>query len=271
MASMRVLTQRSFGETSRRDTWWVQPMVVFLGLSAFIGYTTWAAFQGVNYFHDEGGAHYLSPFYSPLLFGQGNEPRWFASDRPSFWPEWLIFSPAFLILIGPAGMRFTCYYYRGAYYKAFWADPPSCAVGEPRKSYWGENRLPLIFQNAHRYFFYPAAIFVLILTYDAYCAMWFHSPDGDAQFGMGVGSIVLALNALFLGGYTFGCHCSRHLIGGYLDCLSKAPVRKKCYDCVSSLNNRHMQWAWVSLVWVAFTDVYVRLCSMGVWTDWRIF
>jgi hypothetical protein len=27
----------------------------------------------------------------------------------------------------------------------------------------------------------------------------------------------------------------------------------------------------MSLVWVGFSDVYVRLCSMGVWIDWRIF
>ena len=31
-----------------------------------------------------------------------------------------------------------------------------------------------------------------------------------------------------------------------------------------------MSWAWCSLFWVAFADLYVRLCSMGIWTDWRI-
>ena len=31
-----------------------------------------------------------------------------------------------------------------------------------------------------------------------------------------------------------------------------------------------MLWAWMSLFWVAFSDIYVRLCSMGIWTDWRI-
>jgi hypothetical protein len=31
-----------------------------------------------------------------------------------------------------------------------------------------------------------------------------------------------------------------------------------------------MNAAWTSLVWVAFSDLYVRMCSMGVWTDWRI-
>ena len=61
------------------------------------------------------------------------------------------FSPALLILPFPGSFRFTCYYYRGAYYKAFWADPPSCSVGEPRKSYLGENSFPLILQNIHRY------------------------------------------------------------------------------------------------------------------------
>lgn len=32
------LPVRSLGETSRRDAWWVQPLVVFLGFSAFIAY-----------------------------------------------------------------------------------------------------------------------------------------------------------------------------------------------------------------------------------------
>ena len=265
------LGQRGFGETSRRDRWYVAPLAIFSGLSAFLVYTTWAAFQGENYFYDEAGAHYLSPFYSPLLFGLENEPRWFAAVVPSWWPSWAPFSPAFLILMGPAGMRTTCYYYRGAYYKSFWADPPACAVGEPRKSYWGENTLPLLMQNAHRYFFYLAAIIVMILAYDALRSYWFAAEDGTLHFGVGVGSIVLTLNAIFLGGYTFGCHCSRHLIGGLRDCLAKAKVQKKCYDCVSALNSKHQQWAWASLVWVAFTDIYIRLCASGVWVDWRLF
>ena len=50
----------------------------------------------------------------------------------------------------------------------------------------------------------------------------------------------------------------------------KSPLRKSAYDCVSCLNRSHMLWAWFSLFWVGFTDVYVRLCSMGIWTDWRI-
>jgi hypothetical protein len=42
------------------------------------------------------------------------------------------------------------------------------------------------------------------------------------------------------------------------------------YDCVTCLNKWHMRWAWASLVMVMFADLYVRLCSMGIWTDWRM-
>jgi hypothetical protein len=263
---------RHFGETTRHDRWWIQPLVVFVGLSAFIVYATWAAFQGENYTYES----YLSPFYSPELFHptveqlpsdelhRAKEHSWFG-PKPAWWPGWLVFSPALLILWMPGGFRVTCYYYRGAYYKAFWADPPNCAVGEPRKSYWGERTLPLVLQNVHRYFLYIALIFIVLLAIDAYKGFWF--KDG---FGVHVGSLVLVLNVVLLGGYTLGCHSFRHLVGGYLDQLTKAPIRHRAYDCVSCLNRKHMLWAWCSLIWVAFTDLYVRLCAIGIWTDWRI-
>ena len=57
--------QRGFGETSRRDLWWIQPIAVFLGLGTFVVYSTWAALQGNNYTFGP----YLSPFYSPEIFG----------------------------------------------------------------------------------------------------------------------------------------------------------------------------------------------------------
>ena len=101
--------------------------------------------------------------------------------------------------------------------------------------------------------------------------MWFSdAATGGTTFGIGIGTLVLTANVIFLGGYTLGCHSLRHLIGGRLDLLSKTPVQKAGYDCVSCLNRRHMLWAWMSLCWVGFSDIYVRLCSMGVWTDWRI-
>ena len=258
---------RRFGQTSRSDAWWVQPLVVGTGLGLFVVYSTWAAFQG-EYYHT---GPYLSPFYSPELFGDSSH-AWFGV-KPPIWPSWLPWSPAFLILGIPVGFRLTCYYYRGAYYKAFWADPPNCAVGEPRQSYLGEGSFPLILQNVHRYFMYLAVAFILMLTYDAWKGLWFADPaTGTETFGVGIGSLVLILNATLLGGYTFGCHSLRHLVGGRCDQLSEGGrLRQSSYDCVSCLNRRHMVWAWMSLVWVGFTDFYVRMCAMGVWTDLRLF
>ena len=266
MPSVDVLwTPRGFGQTARRDWWWVQPLLVFLGLSSFLIYANWAAFQGKYYFWGP----YLSPFYSPELFGESPH-AWFG-PKTAWWPIWLPFSPALLILWAPGLFRLTCYYYRGAYYKSFWADPPACAVGEPRKKYLGENSFPLIMQNLHRYFLYLAVLFVAYLAYDVWKALWFANPStGRASFGIGVGTLVLAANVVLLGGYTLGCHSMRHLAGGRMDRLSESPICQKAYDCSSCLTRRHMLWAWMSLTSVMFSDVYVRLCAMGIWTDWRI-
>src|SRR6476620_11048111 len=206
------LRRRGFGETMRRDAWWLPPIGVFTVLSSFLAYATWAAFQNANYEY----GNYLSPFYSPLLFGPPPH-AWFAHA-----PRWLAaISPALLILPFPAGFRFTCYYYRGASYKSFWADPPNCAVGEPRKSYRGERFFPLVIQNIHRYFLYAALIFLVILASDAYKAMWFFDrATGREHFGIGLGTLVLVVNVVLLGGYTLGCHSLRHLVGGYLDQIS---------------------------------------------------
>jgi len=245
--------------------WWIQPLVVLLGLSAFLIYANWAAFQGEHYRFGP----YLSPFYSPEIWG---DPQYsLLGAAPSWWPTFLPFSAALLILWAPAGFRVTCYYYRGAYYKAFWADPPSCTVGEPRAHYRGEKSFPLIIQNIHRYFLYFALVFLLFLAHDAWKALWFQNPaTGQESFGIGVGTLVLFTNVFLLGSYALGCHSLRHLVGGGRNVLSKSPMQFASYRCVSCLNKRHMTWAWFSLCWVAFSDIYVRLCSMGIWTDWRI-
>jgi hypothetical protein len=279
---------RGYGETSRRDLWWVQPLAVFLGFSAFIVYSTWAAFQNDHYTYGP----YLSPFYSPALFyGPGEaaqsdksrafkeptdktptraaeqEHHTFFGAKPDWWPLWA-FSPALLILPFPGLFRFTCYYYRGAYYKAFKQDPPNCAVGEPFKGYWGEHSFPLIIQNIHRYFLYFAILFIFLLAYDAVKGFIFTDENGGKHLWIGVGSFVLVLNVILLGSYTFGCHSFRHLIGGRQDEISKSATQK-AYNCVSCLNRWHMACAWCSLFWVGFSDVYVRMCSMGIWTDYH--
>lgn len=259
--------KRSFGETMRTDAWWVQPLVVFVVFSAFIVYATWAAFQGVDYTHE----NLLSPFYSPEIWGASDHAFMRRDGPPGWWPGFLPYSPAFLILWAPVSFRLTCYYYRGAYYKGFWADPIACSVGEPRNKYLGERHFPLIIQNIHRYTLPFALLLLVFLSLDAWHSFWFDAPGGGERFGMSAGSIVLTLNVIFLAGYTFGCHSLRHLVGGGVDIISGRAVRKISYDCVTCFNRRHMTWAWISLIWVAFSDVYVRLCATGVWTNVRFF
>ena len=259
------LVPSGFGETRRQDWWWIEPIIVFVVFASFIGYATWAAFQNAHYEYGP----YLSPFYAPVIWG--DSPHAWFGPKPAWWPTLLPFSPALIILPFPGLFRFTCYYYRGAYYKAFWADPVSCTIGEPRKSYWGERFFPLILQNIHRYFAYIAAIFIVLLAWDVWLALWFTDPTtGQTSFGIGVGTIVLAVNVVLLASYTFGCHPLRHVFGGRKDEVSRSSVRYACYSCSSALNGKHMLFAWCSLFSVALSDVYVRLCSMGIIHDVRL-
>jgi hypothetical protein len=88
---------------------------------------------------------------------------------------------------------------------------------------------------------------------------------------MGLGSLVLVVNAVLLGLYTLSCHSCRHLCGGHVDRFSNAPVRFRLWRWTTALNSRHMLYAWVSLVFVALTDLYVRLVATGAIHDPRFF
>ncbi|MBI4507965.1 MAG: succinate dehydrogenase [Chloroflexi bacterium] len=237
------------GRTGRRDAWWVEPVVTIVILGGFILYSLWAVLQGSNYVAEP----YLSPFYSPLL-------------RPDWWP----YSPAILIMWAPLGFRLTCYYYRKAYYRAFFWDPPACAVGEARRGdYGGEARFPYVLQNLHRFTLFAAAVVLLFLWYDTIHAFFF--PNG---FGVGLGTLVLLANVVLLTGYTLSCHSFRHLIGGGTDCFTcsaAARMRYGVWRWASALNGRHAFWAWTSLVSVAVADLYVRLVASGAIRDVRLF
>jgi hypothetical protein len=145
-------------------------------------------------------------------------------------------------------------------------SPPACAVSDASRRYSGETRFPFLLQNLHRYFFYLSLVILAFLWWDAILA--FRFPDG---FGMGVGTVVLLVNAALLTLFSLSCNSCRHVCGGYLDSFHRAPVKYKTWSFISRLNARHMEYAWISLIWVALADLYVRLLSMGVIGDLRIF
>ena len=231
--------------TKRKDNWWAGPLVTAMVLLSFVVWATFRVFE--NDFYAVGSL--LSPFYSPLI------------KNP-------LVSPAMLILWAPAGFRATCYYYRKAYYRSLFLTPPACGVRGVSKNYKGETWL-LLFQNLHRFLLYVALLFIFILGYDAILAFRI-----DGGFGISVGSLVLTVNATLLGLYTLSCHCWRHLIGGNMNCFTlpggRPKLRHGLWQRFSSLNERHMHFAWASLVWVGFADLYVRMVATGAWTDFRL-
>jgi len=251
--------------TLRTDRWWLQPLITVLVLLSFIVYATLRAFENGNYFAEP----LISPFYSPCLSAACAQGASLLGQ-----PFGIIkilgmtISPALFILIFPLGFRMTCYYYRKAYYRSFWASPPACAVAEPHAKYTGETRAPLIMQNSHRYFFYIGLIFNTLLTVDAVLA--FRNPE--KQWGhMSVGSLVLLANATFLWLYSASCHTCRHTIGGRLRNFSAHPIRYKAWTIVSALNHKHQNFAWISLLGVAFADFYVRQVASGAFTNFYFF
>ena len=242
--------------TLRGDRWWLAPLVTFVVFTAFVVYATIRAFMGRDYY----AAPYLSPFYSPCL-GDCVEG---ASDFGQPF-GWFPLSAALIILIFPLGFRMTCYYYRKAYYRAFWLSPPACAVAEPHTKYTGETRFPLILQNIHRYFLYLAFVPLFFLWIDA--ALTLVNTGG---FRLGLGTIILFVNAGLLSGYSLSCHSLRHLAGGRLDCFSctrNQRVQYTLWQRITRLNLHHMRWAWVSFFSVVLADLYVRMLALGVITD----
>ncbi|TQF73658.1 hypothetical protein FK531_09325 [Rhodococcus spelaei] len=247
--------------TLRTDRWWLPPLLTTLGLATFVVYATVRSFVRSAYWVDQ--YHYLTPFYSPCISdscvpGSSHLGTWVGAL-----PMWIPLG--FLVLPFLLGFRLTCYYYRKAYYRSIWLAPPACAVAEPHGSYTGETRLPLIVQNAHRYFFYVALIVSVVNTYDA--VMAFHGSSGG--FGFGLGNIVITVNVILLWAYTLSCHSCRHVTGGRLKHFSAHPLRYRLWTWVSTLNTRHMQLAWTTLATLMITDFYIMLVASGTISDLR--
>ena len=230
-----------------QGNWWVEPVAIAVGFTLFVIYSTWSVIWSNG--HSYGP--YLSPFYSPVL-------------RFSWWP----LSSAFLVAWVPLGFRASCYYYRKAYYRAYFWDPPACAIREPAhphifsRGYTGERRFPWILNNFHRYFLYLALVVLGFLWWDTINA--FHYNTG---LYIGAGSVIMLVNVVLITLYTFSCHALRHWVGGSVNCFSctfGGGTRHGLWRGVSRLNPYHGAFAWYSLFSVVATDIYIRLVASGV-------
>ena len=260
---------RNPSPVSRTDAWWLQPAATAAGLILLFGYLTFRAFHPVHVWWEP----YISPAVAPPVFTAADGPAgsvpvdhaWFGAF-PSWWPAFIPQSPAFVLPWLAIVFRVTCYYYRGAYYKAAFLTPPTCAVRGLSRRYRGETAI-LLFQNLHRYALYAGLFLLVALWWEALAAFFRHG-----RFGVGVGTIMMIVNATLLSSWTLGCHSWRHLVAGRRDCFScgrGTSPRYQVWRGSSWLNERHMLFAWCSLVWVALTDVYVYLVSSETIKDWN--
>ena len=208
------------GKTSRRDAWWVAPLGVFVGLSAFVVYATWAAFQNAHYTFGP----YLSPFYSPEIFGDSPaclvRPQAGLVARPAAvlagaadpavprpLPLHLLLLPRRLLQgvlgrsAGVRGRRAAQELLRRELVPADPAERPPL--------------LPLRGPRLHRRC-WPT-------TSGWRCGSRIR-PPGRTSSASASAPWSWSLNVVLLAGYTFGCHVLRHLVGGFKDEVSKSPV-----------------------------------------------
>jgi len=248
------LQVNALGTTERQDAWWVEPLLSVAALLGFSVYVAWAIGQNANYHIGP----FLSPLYSPNL--QEYFPKLFQQF------PWL--SPAYLVLWVPILYRGTCYYARRVAYRSFLMTPSACAVGPSETAsalYEGETKFPFAVMNLHRYFFYLAL--VLVFFHWKHLVDAFFYPQG---VGVGLGTLVVGIDTVFLTLYVFSCHSWRHLLAGKLDCFTCSAVdkmRHSAYKRQSKLNESHGHYFWFSLAAVWFADIYIRQVASGNWHD----
>ena len=227
--------------TNRKDAWFVSPFLTLAGGILAFSYLGWSALHGAN----RAWGLYSAPAYAePFLAG-----------------SWRTVQIALLMIV-PIGFRLTCYFGRKAFYSAALMDPPACAVAEPhRKTYTGDTKFPFIMQNAHRYFFYLAAIVLVLHWVDLVQLV---VPADGREWYLGLGTLLYTFDTLVLTLYVGGCHSLRHLVRGGMRCACASPLRYGAWKRVSFLTRYHGLLFWVSLFSFVLTDVYIRLLAMGV-------
>lgn len=261
---MAIVTEKNLPQGSFSNhlkyTWWFKPLLQGLVIIIFVAYTTATLFFS-SVFGDGKFGNYRSPIFDiDVPQSVLNALHWPANNP--FLPT------ALLVLWVPIGYRATCYYMRRIYYRSFFGNPPACAtngVDFRRGKYTGERFLPFILNNYHRYFLYAAIVVALI--------HWIELPNAfnmgtssHYQFGIGVGTIIIALDTLLLTFYVLSCHAFRHLFGGGSNCYSCSSLKTaehKTWKVISVLNEYHGTFFWLSLISVMVADFYIRLLVPG--------
>lgn len=171
------------------------------------------------------------------------------------------YSPTILILPAIALFRLTCYAFRKSYNKHLFKHPQSCIIKtgtDFKRSYSGETSFLFRFENLHRYFMYFSVLILPFFYYDAYISFIYNISL------LRLGSILLLADAVILSLYVFSCHSVRNLIGGNKDCfqcLKFSIKRKKIFDFQSFLNEHHEFFAWFSLAFIIFIDLFIRFIA----------
>ena len=227
-----------------------------LVLGGFGIYATWAALQNANYYV---GAVPVAVLLA--LPGRQLPARHAAADRLLVEPLAGLPDPRGF----RGGFRATCYYYRKAYYRSFFWSPPACAVPDARQALPRRDALPVPAPE------HPPLLLLAVARRAGLPvvgrAAGVPLPDG---FGIGLGTLVLVVNAALLSLYTFSCHSCRHLCGGYLDSFQRARPRYRLWRFVTRLNERHMLFAWISLFGVRSPTCTCGCCD-GRDPDLRFF
>jgi hypothetical protein len=245
LEAVKPLRPSSAKEASPGRAWWIEPALTVVCYTAFVFYASWSVFSGTNVSFDP----YVSPFFSTWLgFGLFRVPI-------------IGLLIPFLAVI-PLGLRGSCYYYRKSYFRAFFWDPPACAIQELKRGrYRGETRFPWVLNNYHRYFLLLSLVVLLFLWVDVVRAFTFHG-----HFFIGLGSLVMLVNVVLLTLYSGTCHSLRYLMGGRIDAFSR--VRgglfwQRIMMTLNRMNPSHGAFAWYSMFSVALTDVFIRLLMAG--------
>jgi hypothetical protein len=223
----RVRQSHGIRRTHRTDCWWLEPAATGLGLLLLFGYLTLRAFHPVYVWYEP----YISPTVAPPVFTAefgfpGSVPvehAWLGAF-PGWWPSFVPQSPAFVLPWLAIVFRLSCYYYRGAYYKAAFLTPPACAVRGVQRHYRGETML-LVIQNLHRYALYGGVFLLVTLWWEALHAFFRHG-----EFGIGFGTVMMTINAALLSSWTFGCHSWRHWLAAV---TTASPARVPSRDGIT--------------------------------------